>query len=106
MKSAAAPVPLHRPAVSYTRTTPIRSLADWEADRIARFVARRPEYARLPADVLLQYAETYRDDTDHALEQEYRDNGVLRGCRIDHSHAARRRDGWIPFSDDVVLEAS
>lgn len=95
----------HRPAPQRT-TAPIRSLADWQADRVERFVARRPEYARLPVDVLLQYAETYRDDSDHTLEQEYRDNGVLRGCRIDHSHAARRGDGWIPFSDDLVLEAS
>lgn len=84
----------------------IRGLADREATRIDRFLARHPQYRRLPPDVLLQYAETYRDDSDHALEQEFRDNGVLAGCRADLSHAYDRGDGWIPFSDDVALEAS
>ena len=62
----------------------IRDQADHEAARIARFVARHPQYNRLPPDVLLQYADTYRDDADHALEQEFRDNGVLCGCRADY----------------------
>jgi hypothetical protein len=85
---------------------PIRSTTDHQADRISRFVARYPQYARLPADVLLQYVDTYRDESDHALEQEFRDNGVLAGCRADLRHALDRGDGWIPFSDDYALEAS
>jgi hypothetical protein len=40
------------------------------------------------------------------LEQEFRDNGVLAGCRADLRHALDRGDGWIPFSDDYALEAS
>lgn len=94
------------PAVLTTRLGPIHHLTDWQAGQIARFVDRHPQYARLPADVLLQYAETYRDDTDHALEQEFRDNGVLRGCRADCCHARHRGDGWIPFSDDALQEPS
>jgi hypothetical protein len=85
---------------------PIRTTTDRQSSRIAAFVERYPQYARLPADVLLQYAETYRDDEDHTLEQELRDNGVIAGCRIDYKRPGERERGSIPFSDDVLLEAS
>lgn len=92
----------HAVAVS----SPIHNLTDWQASRISAFVARYPEYRRLPPDVLLQYADTYRDDADHALEQEYRDNGVLLGCRADYKRADGVEWGWVPFSDCDCLGAS
>jgi hypothetical protein len=75
------PHPQHRPS--------IRSLADREAVRLARFLDKHPEYARLSPDVLLQYAETYRDDRDHALEQ---------GCRADYG-TRRAEDDPMPHPD-------
>lgn len=61
----------------------IRDLTDREANKLTRFMARHPQYSKLPMDVLIQYADTYRDDADHAMEQELRDQGVLRGCLAD-----------------------
>jgi hypothetical protein len=74
----------------------IRRGADRERAVVAAFVAKYPQYARLAPDVLAQYAATYRDDRDHALEQEFRDNGVLQGARVDYSRPEGR--DW----DDVV----
>ena len=96
-------VVLHHPA---PLPSPIRTHADRTADRIARFTARYPQYARLAPDVILQYAETYRDDTDHALEQDLRDNGVLPACSVDYSRFRALDRGEVPFSDYAVLEAS
>lgn len=102
--ATAAPVPVkHRPDY-HPRS--IRNLADYQAVRIARFVARHPEYERLPADVLLQYADTYRDDEAHTLEQEFRDNGILTGCRADYARPQARDRGWEPPLDSDALGGS
>ncbi len=77
----------------------IRTDTDYERNRMARFVANHPEYAKLPPSVLLQYATTYRDDKDHALEQEFRDNGILQGARADFDLIERDWD-TMPMSDD------
>lgn len=82
----------------------IRSIADRQRAAIESFVTKYPEYARLAPDVLLQYADTYRDDKDHALEQEFRDNGVLTGARIDYSRPAGKDWDDVPTSDNAFSE--
>jgi hypothetical protein len=79
----------------------LRRSTDRQRASLESFVAKYPEYARLAPDVILQYAATYRDDKDHALEQELRDNGVLSGARVDYSRPAG--DDWdvVRLSDDV-----
>jgi hypothetical protein len=102
------PTQLPTPPAMYAPGT-IRRGADRQRSVVDAFVAKYPQYARLAPDVLAQYAATYRDDKDHALEQEFRDNGVLTGARVDHGR--RREDGdWdeVPTSDnsfDAAREA-
>ncbi len=96
------------PAVSPRSYTPgpLRRAADAARNAVDAFVAKHPEYSRLSPDVLLQYAATYRDDKDHALEQEYRDNCVLAGCRIDYRRPCDEARDEVPFSDSVFPGAS
>lgn len=82
----------------------IRTAADRERATMERFVARYPEYAKLPPDTLVQYAATYRDDKDHALEQEYRDNGVLQGARVDYSRPEEKDWDVVLTSDNAFSE--
>jgi hypothetical protein len=82
----------------------IRRGADRQRAVIDAFVAKYPQYSKLPPDVLVQYAATYRDDKDHALEQEFRDNGVLHGARVDYSRPAGRDWDDVPTSDNAFSE--
>ncbi len=80
-----------------------RLTTDRERNALDRFVNRYPEYSKLPPSVLAQYAVTYRDDRDHALEQEFRDNGVLDGARADFGLSDRDWDD-MPTSDNAFSE--
>lgn len=81
---------------------PLRRAADAARNAVDRFVAKYPEYGRLAPDVLQQYAATYRDDKDHALEQDFRDNMVLSGCRADYG-LWRRLDHGDYLTSDVAF---
>ena len=96
------PLPSTPPAFYAPGT--IRTVFDRERVALERFVAKYPEYAKLPPSVLAQYAATYRDDKDHALEQEFRDNGVLHGARVDYERPAARDWDHVPTSDNVFEE--
>ena len=96
------PLPPTPPAIYAPGT--IRTAADRQRAALERFVARHPEYARLAPDVLVQYAATYRDDKDHALEQEFRDNGVLHGARVDYSRPAEKDWDTVLTSDNAFEE--
>lgn len=92
--------PLPSTPLAYAPGT-IRTAADRQRAALERFVAKYPQYAKLPPDVLVQYAATYRDDKDHALEQEFRDNGVLAGCRVDYSRPEEKEWDTVLTSDNA-----
>ena len=93
------------PAVTYSPGE-IRRHTDSQLAVIEVFLLRHPEYAKLPPDVLLQYAETYRDMKDHTLEQEFRDNGVIAGARGDYTRP--ETPDWdadpVHFSDNEAFQ--
>lgn len=68
---------------------------------VARLLSAFPELARLPDVVLEQYADTYRDEEDHRMEETLRNEGVLAGCRADWD-APHDPDGVLdrPLSSD------
>lgn len=104
MQATGSTTSLH-PVTFRTNYTPgpLRRAADAARNAVDAFVAKHPEYSRLSPDVLLQYAATYRDDKDHALEQELRDNCVIEGCRIDYKRPSAIEPGALMTSDDAFL---
>jgi hypothetical protein len=96
---------IHNTPRNYT-PGPLRRAEDSARNVVDAFLGKHPEYARLSPDVLLQYAATYRDDKDHALEQDFRDNCVVTGCRIDYKRPSAIERGDMVTSDDAFLAGS
>jgi hypothetical protein len=71
-----------------------RRQSDQQLAEVSSFLARHPEYQKLPVDALAQYAATYRDDRDHAMEQDFRDESVLCGCRADYARPESGKADW------------
>jgi hypothetical protein len=63
---------------------PMRAGSDREHERVAQFLKKHREYARMPHAAILQAAETFRDPVESTWRRQLADEGVPIGNRSDH----------------------